>query len=87
MTVFCSHQDRLHELADVTRSPIASSLGHQDVRRLGASLRRTVNRIITAFGSRTDWPLEPAARQNGDLNSSAAKFPQRTLILGDKWDF
>jgi len=85
MTAFCSHQDRLRELADVSRSPIAS--GHQDLRRLGAMLRRTINRTLAALDSRTDWSLEPAGHGNRDLDSNAAKFPQRPLILGDKWDF
>ena len=50
-------------------------------------LRRTINRTLAALNSRTDWSLEPAGHGNRDLDSNAAKFPQRPLILGDKWDF
>ena len=81
MTAFCSHQDRRHEPAGVGRSAIASSS------RLGARWRQAINRAIAAFGSRDDWSLAPAARASRELDSNAAKFPQRPLILGDKWDF
>jgi hypothetical protein len=79
MTALCSHQDRLHEPAGVGRSPIASWLG--------TLLRRAISRTSDAFGSRADWSLEPAAQGNRDSDSDAARFPQRPLILGDKWDF
>ncbi len=79
MTALCSHQDRLHEPAGVGRSPIASGLG--------ALVRRAISRTSDAFGSRADWSSEPAARGNRDSDSDAARFPQRPLILGDKWDF
>ena len=87
MTAFCSHQDRLHELAGVNRSPIASSSRQTYAKRLGALVRDAIDRAIAAFGSRADWSLEPAAHGNRDPDSDAAKFPQRPLILGDKWDF
>jgi hypothetical protein len=74
MTAFCSHQDRLHEPAAVGRSPIVSWLG--------VLLRRAISH---AFGSRDDWSFEPAVYRSHDCD--AAKFPQRPLILGDKWDF
>lgn len=79
MTALCSHQDRLHEPAGGGRVPIASWLG--------ALLRRAISRTSDAFGSRADWSLEPAAQENRDPDSDAARFPQRPLILGDKWDF
>ena len=81
MTVFCSHQDRFYELAGVGRSPIASS--SRQMKRLGALVRGVVSRTIAAFGSRADWSLEPARHADSDT----ARFPQRPLILGDKWDF
>jgi hypothetical protein len=87
MTAFCSHQDRLHELAGVSRSPVAASSRQEYAQRLGALVRDAVSRTIAAFGSRADWSLEPAAHGNRDQASDAAKFPQRPLILGDKWDF
>jgi hypothetical protein len=54
---------------------------------LGALVRRAISRTRDAFVSRADWSLEPAAQGNRDPDSNAAKFPQRPLILGDKWDF
>jgi hypothetical protein len=87
MTVFCSHQDRLHELAGVSRSPTAYSPRQASAKRLGARLRDAIDRAIAVFGSRADWSLQPAAYRNHDLDSDAARFPQRPLILGDKWDF
>ena len=54
---------------------------------LGALVRRAISRTSDAFGSRADWSLEPAAHGNRDPDSDAARFPQRPLILGDKWDF
>lgn len=87
MTVFCSHQDRLHEPAGVSQSPVASSSWQENAKRLGALVRRAIDRTIAAFSSRADWSLEPAAHGNRDLDCDPAKFPQRPLILGDKWDF
>jgi hypothetical protein len=84
MTAFCSHQDRLHRLADV-RGPIASASYRQDVSRLAALVRRAVDRTIAAFGPRDDRSLEPAA--SCELDGNARQFPQRPMILGDKWDF
>jgi hypothetical protein len=54
---------------------------------LGALLRRAISRTSDAFGSRADRSLGPVAQENRDPDSDAAKFPQRPLILGDKWDF
>jgi hypothetical protein len=85
MTAFCSH--RLDELAGVSRSPAATSSRQEYAKRLGALVRDAIGRTIAAFGSRTDWSFEPAAHGNRDPDGNAAKFPQRPLILGDKWDF
>ena len=79
MTALCSHQDRFHEPAGVSRAPMASWLG--------ALVRRAISGASDAFSSRADWSLEPAPHWNRDLDSDAARFPQRPLILGDKWDF
>jgi hypothetical protein len=54
---------------------------------LGALVRRAIGRSSDALGSRADWPLEPAVHSNRDPDSDPASFPQRPLILGDKWDF
>jgi hypothetical protein len=87
MTAFCSHQDRLHQLAGISRSRVVSSSRQMHAKRLGALVRRTIGRAIAAFASRDDLFFEPTAHGNRDPDSDAAKFPQRPLILGDKWDF
>jgi len=83
MAAFCSHQDRLHELAGAGRSPIAPSI-RQSVR---AQLLRFIGRTIAAFSGRDDLFLEPTSYRNRDPERDAEKFPQRPMILGDKWDF
>lgn len=85
MTAFCSHQVR--DLTDGGRSPIAYSSQQQDARRLGALVRCAIGHTIAAFGSRIDRSLEPVAHGNSDPDSDASRFPQRPLILGDRWDF
>ena len=87
MTTLCSHQDRLHELVGAGRPPIASSSRPVDPRRLGALVRDAIGRTIAAFSSRADRSWEPEAPESRDPDGHAAKFPQRPLILGDKWDF
>ena len=87
MTALCSHQDRFHEPAGVSRAPVAASSRQEYAKRLGALVRRAISGASDAFSSRADWSLEPAPHWNRDLDSDAARFPQRPLILGDKWDF
>jgi hypothetical protein len=87
MTVFYSHQDRLHEPAGISRPPVATSSRQAYAKRLGVLLRDAIDRAIAAFGSHADRSLQPAAQRNHDPDSNAARFPQRPLILGDKWDF
>jgi hypothetical protein len=87
MTALCSHQDRFHEPAGVSRAPVAASSRQEYAKRLGVVVRDAIDRAIAAFGSRADWSLESAAHRPHDPDSDAAKFPQRPLILGDKWDF
>ncbi len=38
-------------------------------------------------GSRHEMVLRPDVSESHDQNKDAAKFPQRPLIIGDKWDF
>ena len=87
MTAFCPHQDRLHEPTGGGRSPIVFPSRREDTSRPGAHLRRVLDRTLAAFGSRDDGSLQPAAQGNRDPDNLAAEFPQRPLILGDKWDF
>jgi hypothetical protein len=85
VTVFCSHQDRLQEQAGVGRFLIASS--SRQMKRLRARFGRAIDRAIAVLGSPDDWSLEPVTHGDCGQHRNAAKFPQRPLILGDKWDF
>jgi hypothetical protein len=87
MTALCSHQDGLHELAGVSRSPIALSSWQRYANWLGASVRRAIGRIGAVLRRHDDWSFEPAAYRSRDPDSDATRFPQRPLILGDMWDF
>jgi hypothetical protein len=87
MTAFCSHHDKLHQLAGVSRPPIVPSLRRIYAKRLRALLRVAISRTSAAFISRDVRSLEPAMYGNWDSDNDAAKFPQRPLILSDKWDF
>jgi hypothetical protein len=79
MTALCSHPDGPRERAGVSRS---SSRERCDG-RLGALLHDTIDRVMAAFAARADRPLEPVPHGN----RAPVRFPQRPLILGDKWDF
>jgi hypothetical protein len=69
------------------------------IRRIHAAFKIIGQAIVTAKTRRLerepkldtrsgdDWFLEPAAHRSRDPDSDAAKFPQRPMILGDKWDF
>jgi hypothetical protein len=87
MTAFCSHHDRLHELAGASRSLLAPSSRRTYAKRLSALVRDAIDRVSAAAGSRADWSLEPTSYRSRDPERDAAKFPQRPMILGDKWDF
>jgi hypothetical protein len=57
------------------------------MKRLGALLRRAIGRIMAAVNSRDDLFFERTAYQGRDPDRDGARFPQRPLILDDKWDF
>ena len=46
-----------------------------------AKLRRLENEPTFDFGYADDLPEEPF------VDATGAKYPQRPLVLGDKWDF
>jgi hypothetical protein len=91
MTLFYSHHDRLHGSAGAGRHPIMRTL-----KRVRSALR-TLHRAIAAAKIRRirnelmfhrhdyHWAQKPAA--GGQAEHAAVKYPQRPLVLGDKWDF
>jgi hypothetical protein len=102
MTVFYSYQDkprglpaspllsswrllakRLRALTcgTISRTGAALRIIHQGI--VTAKARRLQRELMFHTASRHDRSLQ----RNSEPNQDAAKFPQRPLILGDKWDF
>jgi hypothetical protein len=78
---------RLYELARlvVRRTSLAFRIVHRGI--VAAKTRRFQRELTFHIGSRDDCFFQPHAHETHDPNKDAAKFPQRPLILGDKWDF
>jgi hypothetical protein len=81
MTLFCSRHDALC----ASRLPVAKVRSrlkplfkaiHKAI--VTAKMRR-LRSELTFSGAHENWSLR--------MDADAAKFPQRPLILGDKWDF
>ena len=88
MTLLYSHHDRLHGSAGTGHHPIMRTLKRvrRALRRLhraiaAAKLRRIRNELMLHRRA-YHWTQEPVPSKN-----DAAKYPQRPLVLGDKWDF
>jgi hypothetical protein len=91
MTLFYSHHDRLYGSAGTGHHPIMRTL-----KRVRSALR-TLHRAIAAAKIRRirnelrfhaaahRWAQTPA--YDGATEKDVAKYPQRPLVLGDKWDF
>ena len=91
MTRFYSHHDRLYGSAGPTLDPITRAL-----KRVRSALR-TLHRAIAAAKIRRirnelrfhaaahRWAQTPA--HDGATEKGVAKYPQRPLVLGDKWEF
>jgi hypothetical protein len=69
----------------IRRTGAAFNIIHQAI--VTAKMRRLQRELMFHTGSCDDWSLQPNAYASHDLDKDAAKFPQRPLILGDKWDF
>ena len=54
---------------------------------VAARMRRIERELMFQNGSYDRWFCEPDAQQSHASGKDAVKFPQRPLILGDKWDF
>ena len=91
MTLFYALHDRLHGAAGTGLHPIMRTL-----KRVRSALR-TLHRAIAAAKIRRirnelrfhaaahRWAQTPA--HDGATEKDVAKYPQRPLVLGDKWDF
>jgi len=101
MTIFYSHQTgrssnasswqmfakRLRVLARraIDQTSVAFNAIHQAI--ITAKMRRLQRELTLHAGSRDARSFRPHAHENHDLDKDGVKFPQRPLILGDKWDF
>jgi len=91
MTLFYSHDDRLHGSAGTGHHPIMRTLkrvraGLRMMHRAiaAAKIRRIRNELMLHGGAR-HWAQKPAP--DGQAENDAAKYPRRPIVLGDKWDF
>ena len=55
------------------------------LRAVEQRLRGIIGRIHEMIGQKR--PVEQGVHESQDPRKEAAKFPQRPLVLGDKWDF
>jgi hypothetical protein len=91
MTLFYSHDDRLHGSAGTGHHPIMRTLkrvraGLRMMHRAiaAAKIRRIRNELMLHGGAR-HWAQKPAPDDRAE--NDAAKYPRRPIIPGDKWDF
>jgi hypothetical protein len=86
MSVFCSHHDRLHDLAGAGRSHGVWLSRRTAARRLRAFARRAVSRIFAAF-SILHQAIVTAKTRRLECEPRLHEIPRYPLVLGDKWDF
>jgi hypothetical protein len=76
---------RRHIRRAIGRTGAALKIMHQAV--VAAKMRRVERELMFHNGSYDRWFGEPDAQQSHAAGKDAVNFPQRPLILGDKWDF
>jgi len=76
---------RRHARRAIGRTGAALKIMHQAV--IAARMRRIERELMFQSGAHDRWFCEPEAPQNQASEHDAVKFPQRPLLLGDKWDF
>jgi hypothetical protein len=54
---------------------------------VAARMRRIERELMFQNGCHDRWFCEPDGQQSHHSGEDAVKFPQRPLLLGDKWDF
>ena len=69
----------------ISRTGAALKIMHRAV--IAARMRRVERELMFQNGSYDRLFCEPDALQSRQSGSDAVKFPQRPLILSDKWDF
>jgi hypothetical protein len=76
---------RRHIRRMIGRTGAAFKIMHRAV--VAAKMRRVERELMFHNGSYDRWFGEPDAQQSHASGKDAVNFPQRPLILGDKWDF
>jgi hypothetical protein len=80
------HLKRLRVLARRVRSRVSAALDiiHQAI--IAAKIRRVQRELTFHTGAHDEWSgFGPGSREEG-LDKDVRDFPQRPLILSDKWD-
>jgi hypothetical protein len=76
---------RRHARRALSRTGAALKIMHQAV--IAGRMRRIERELMFQNGSYDRWFCELDAPQRQPSDQGAVKFPQRPLLLGDKWDF
>jgi hypothetical protein len=76
---------RRHIRRAIGRTGAALKIMHQAV--VAAKMRRVERELMFHNGSYDRWLGEPDAPDSHASGKDAVNFPQRPLILDDKWDF
>jgi hypothetical protein len=74
-----------HARRTVSRTSAIFKIVHQAI--VTAKTRRLQHELMFHAGWRDDWSFQSHSHESYDADAGGAKFPQRPLILGDKWDF
>jgi hypothetical protein len=72
-------------LRAIRRIGAALGIMHQAV--IAAKMRRVERELMFHDGTYDRWFSEPDTQQNHASGKDLANFPQRPLLLSDKWDF
>jgi hypothetical protein len=76
---------RRHARRAIVRTGAALQIMHRAV--IAARMRRIERELMFQNGSYDRWFCEPEAQQGDASGKDAVNFPQRPLLLSDKWDF
>jgi hypothetical protein len=79
------HSLRRHARRAIGRTGAALRIMHQAV--IAGRMRRVERELMFHNGSYDRWFSEPETQQSHASGKDLANFPQRPLLLGDKWDF
>jgi hypothetical protein len=76
---------RWHARRAIGRTRAALQIMHRAM--VAAKMHRIERELMFQNGGCDRWFCEPEAQPSHPADKDAVKFPQRPLLLGDKWDF